>query len=179
MAARADSLALAQPFSLFRGTVETFSIANPAAAGNFTRQTGQGYWERYIAITFTLVTDANAANRQVSIEWLDADNNRLTGTTAPVFEIASTTFRYYGYLNANANSTSVALRQNFSLPWLFLQPGWSITSNINGVQAGDQISAIRGVVERIGIGPDGTPVGETAEMYTERGRGYERALESE
>lgn len=179
MEARADALTLTQVYGIGRGTVEEFSIAAPGAATNLSRTTAQGYWERYISLFVLLTTDANAANRQLALEFQDGDGNVLGGTTAGGTQAASNTFRYYFGLWLYPNSTNNVARNVAPLPGLFLQPSWKLVSNVAAFQAGDTLTLIRGVVERYGIGPDGTPVGETADLYTERGRGYVRALESE
>ena len=179
MVARADSLTITQPYAVGRGTVEEFSIAAPGAQTNLSRTTAQGYWERYISLFVILTTDANAANRVLALEFQDGDGNVVGGTTNGVLQTATNTFRYYFMLGGGITTAAASARQLAPLPYLFVQPSWKLVSNVAAFQVGDTLTAIRGVVERFGIGPDGTPIGETATEYTERGRGYDRALESE
>ncbi len=179
MVARADALTLLQGYRSGRGVVETFSVAAPAAGSNFARVTGQGYWERIIALFAVLTTSAVVGNRQFAVEVQDADGNTVGGTAAAAVQPASTVCRYYGLLCAAPATAASPLRQPLPLPWLFLQPGWRLVSQVAALDAGDTITQIRGVVERLGIGPDGTPVGETGRPYTERTSGYERRLERE
>jgi hypothetical protein len=168
---------LFQPFGAGRGTVETFTVASPSAGANLTRTTSQGYWERYVAVFFTLVTSAAVANRQVALEWQDGDGNVLTDTACGSVQTATNTWRYgfgiglLGFNNANA------ARQNAPLPWLFLQPSWKLVSNVGAFDAADQISVVRGVVERFPVGFDGYPIGEPEAPVTERSRAYVRNLE--
>lgn len=179
MTARADSLTITQPYGLGRGTVEAVTFATPAAQANFTRTTASGYWERYISLFFLFTTDANAANRIIAIEVQDGDGNVVGGAAPSQVQTASLAGRFYGGFAYGTSNAAGVIRQAFALPQMFLQPSWKLVSNVANMQVGDTLTLIRAVVERFGIGPDGTPVGETADIYTERGRGYARALESE
>lgn len=179
MVARADSLTLYQPYGLGRGTVETFFLPAPSAGNNLVRTTAQGYWERYLTLFFVLTTSANAANRQVALEFQTADLVVFGGVAAGVVQAASLITRYYFGVGEGVAGPSAGLNQSAGFPTLFFQPGWRLVSRITLLDASDAITGIGGLVERFGIGPDGTPVGETADQYTERGRGYGRTLESE
>ena len=179
MDARADTLALTQAFGVGRGTVEVFSIAAPGAGVQFTRTTVQGYWERILSMFFLLTTSAAVANRQVAVEVQDGDGNVLGGAAAGQVQAASLAGRYYAGWSMSNTSAAAPIRQSLALPPMFLQPSWKIVSNVAALDAGDTITLIRGVVERFGIGADGTPVGEVQPVYNERGEGYARQLESE
>jgi len=162
-----------------RGTIEEFSVAAPGAGLQFSRTTVSGYWERYVSLFFLFTSSAAVANRSVALEIQDGDGNVIGGEAASQVQAASLVGRYYGGLNLTANAAAGVIRQSLALPWLFMQPSWKLVSNVALIDAADTFTLIRGVVERFGIGPDGTPVGETQTVDTTRGRGYERALESE
>lgn len=179
MEARGDSFTLVAPFGLARGTVETFSIANPAAGSAAARTTGQGYFERVQTIFCQLVASAVAGNRVVLVQYFDADTNVVAFAASTGVITASQTAQVGFGIGQPATAATAGGRFSAGLPNIYLQPGWRIQVNAIALDAGDQFSLVRGVVERFGIGPDGTPVGEVALPYTERGRGYVRDLESE
>ena len=179
MVARADALTLFQPYGIGRGVVVPFKIAAPAAGANFTRTTATGYWERVVSLFFLFTSSAAVANRQVALVVQDGDGNVLGGVAAPVVQAASLAGRYYFGLGATSSASAGVIRQSAGLTEMFLQPTWKLVSNVGLIDVADTITLIEGVVEQFGIGPDGTPVGEAQDPYTERGRGFARALESE
>jgi len=179
MPVRGDALTLFQPVSLGRGIVEVFSGVSPAAGANFTRTTAQGYAERLVGLTWQVVTDATAANRNLSVVYQDADTNPFALQTAPNVQTATTTVVYGATIGGSAAGVLVGGRMSLALPPLILFPGHRFVIQVSNIQVTDAITAIRGLVERFSLGADGYPVGETELPYTERGRGYVRGLESE
>ena len=176
---RGDALALYQAFGVGRGTYETFSVAAPGAGVQFSRTTATGYYERFVSLFFLFTTSAAVANRQVAVEVQDGDGNVIGGSAVSQVQAASLAGRYYGLWAGGSPNAAAVIRQPFPLPQMYLQPSWKLVSNVALIDVADAFTLIRGVVERFGIGPDGTPVGETTVPYTERGRGYVRTLESE
>lgn len=176
---RGDVLALFQPGWLGRGVIEEFTVGNPAGGANFTRTTPGGRWERLISLLFVLTSGAGVANRDVAVEFQDGDQNAFGGSAAGVFQTASVVTRYYFGLNLNPSGAVAPTRQAAALPWLFLQPGDRIVSNIGALDATDQISAIRGRVEVFSVGQDGFPLGEANIADTTRGPQYEYNLRGE
>lgn len=177
MSVRADTLALTQPYGIGRGTVETFTVTTPAAGAQFSRTTAQGYWERVISMFFLFTTSAVVASRQVALEVQDADGNVIGGEAAPQLQAASLVGRYYVKNTTGSIGFAGPLRQSLAFPGLFLQPGWKVVTNVSLIDVTDTLTLVRGVVERFGIGQDGTPVGETRREDTKRDRHYERNLE--
>src|SRR5262249_50294394 len=116
------------------------------------------------------------ANRIISVEIQDADSNVIGGTAIGAAQTATNTFKYYGGIGLAENTGALA-RSSFSLPWTYLQPGWKLVDATQGLQVGDQFSVIKAIVERVSVGPDGSPIGETGLPYTQRDRPLVRTLE--
>jgi len=53
---------LTSEFAHGRAFSEVVAVTNPAAGAGFTYTVGSAYWERIAAVSFTLVSDGNAAN---------------------------------------------------------------------------------------------------------------------
>lgn len=176
---RGDVLTLAPSGLVLRGTLEKFSVPPPAAGANFARVTGQGYVERIRSLTFQLVTSAVVANRVVTIEYQDADTNRWGMVALADVQAASTT-AVYGFGIGDSGGVRAGLtRYSYPLLDVYLYPGDRIASAIQLVDVGDQVSAIRGLVERYSLGPDGYPLGEEQPADTTRARRYAAGLEGE
>jgi hypothetical protein len=73
---------MAHPPKIRRGNTESKLEAAPAAGANYTRTTGNTWWERILAISFTLTTSAAAGQRSAAINYLDADGNPLISKPA-------------------------------------------------------------------------------------------------
>lgn len=148
------------------------AVANPAAGAGFTYTVGGNYWERLAAISFTLVTDANGATRQVLLAMKDGTGTNIASTAAGGTQITALT-RLYSFV-PNQGTAPALIGTTFlaPLPVLFLQPGFSVVVSITNVQVGDQVSAIRIYREAFDTGPEGYPVGMIEEnMYVDA---YER-----
>lgn len=179
MVARADAITLLQPYSIGRGTVEVFTITAPGAGNTATRTTAQGFAERLLAVTFTLSNSAVVNNRTPFVRFLDGDSNEFASAVATSIQPASNAVTYCAAI-ANQNTGNLGQpRNSFIIPSLWLVPGWRFNIGVLFLDAGDTITGIRGLIERVSLGQDGYPIGETRPSDTERGRGYARALESE
>jgi hypothetical protein len=152
-----------------RAFTEVVAPDKPAAGGGFT-YTVQSYWEVSDSLAFRLVTDGNAANRQVTVNVNDGGGVLLASFSAAAVQIASLTRDYVFLPNLNAPSgPTVGIYYN---PWYqgLLQPGFNITCVIGAVQAGDQISRIRLNQERFVTGKEGYLLGvfdDTDPRFTE------------
>jgi hypothetical protein len=157
---------LTSEFAHGRAFSEVVPVANPAAGGGFTYTVGGNYWERLAALAFTLVTDGNAATRQVLVEFQDGSGTGIASTAGGGTQILSLTRKYSFTPNQSAASGLVGTSLLAPLPTLFLQPGFKVVVSIANVQAGDQLSAIRVYREAFDTGPEGYPVGMVEEnMY--------------
>lgn len=125
------------------GTTVSLTIANPAVATNWRHTVADRHIIRPIAATFTLTTDANAANRRVAIMIRDPSADEITQTQSDQPQTASLA-RFYKVNTAPIRENP----ENPSLPEIPLQlirlpPGFDIGTNTPGIQAGDQYSAIK------------------------------------
>jgi len=157
---------LTSEFAHGRAFSEVVPVANPAAGGGFTYTVGGSYWERLAALSFTIVTDSNAANRQVLVAFQDGSGANIASTASGGTQAASLT-RLYSFV-PNQGTAPALIGTTFlaPLPVLFLQPGFKVVVSIVSVQAGDQVSAIRVYREAFDTGPEGYPLGMVEEnMY--------------
>ena len=129
--------------------------AAPAAGSEFVVASGGGTYWRLISLRFILTTDANAANRIVTL--LADDNsdafwqNGISGA-----QVATTAQAYSVTTGANNFGAGAAIRP---IGWpdagLWLYPGWRLRSLTEAIQAGDQYSDIVALVEEFHTGPGG------------------------
>ena len=137
---------------------EVVAPPSPAAGGGFT-YTVSRYWEVSDSLAFRLVCDANAANRQVTVNVNDGGGVLLASFSANAVQTAAQTRDYVFQPNYNAPSGPV--NGIFNLPWYIglLQPNFSIVLTIGAVQVGDQVSRIRLNQERFVTGAEGYLIG--------------------
>jgi hypothetical protein len=146
-------------FAYGRGFTDVVPVADPAAGAGFTYTVGATYWERISSLAFTLVSDGNAANRQVTVTVKDSEPVALATVAAGGVQAASLTRTYsfvwnVGTANALAGTAFVA-----QAPFLIMQTGFQVVVSIANVQVGDQLSLIRFYMERFQTGRDGFPLG--------------------
>ena len=126
------------------GWLEDVEIDQPAAGVLTVTHTCPGdLWERPIQITFTVVADANVANRIPSVRFLNAKGNDIAHVARGGNLVANgTSFQNFGV------GQNIALQTNDGwtvgpLPEVIMMPGYSIILRIQGGQATDQMSNIR------------------------------------
>lgn len=147
-----------------RGFSEPLSVADPAVGGGFTITIGSQYWERLASLAFRLVTDSNAANRQVTLTVNGGDGIPLAAFPAASVQTASLTWDYFFLPNLTNFQTVVNKVVTSPAPRLFLQPMYSLVVSIGAVQVGDQVSRIRFYRERFVTGPQGYEQGRVADL---------------
>lgn len=150
-------LALTQPFGVARGVQEPFAIANPAAgSGAAFVCDGRGL-RRLLSLVFTLTTDANAANRYVTVEFQGNDANAYCVNAAGVTVAASTTQRFAGTISRGQGEWASGSDILYPLESLFLYPGDTLRVVVAAIQAGDTLTKIRGVMERFPLDSESLP----------------------
>ena len=150
-------LAVTQPYGAGLGQQLPFTLADPAVATNATR-TFDGYGlRRLLSLVFTLATDGNAANRYVTVEYQGKDGNAFAVAAAGVTVSASSTQRFAG--SAFRGEAEWATNTDVLFPLLPVLgfPGDVLTIVVANIQAGDQLSKIRGVEERFPLNADVLP----------------------
>lgn len=125
-----------------RAFSEVVAVPNPAVDTGFTYQISQ-YWKILDSVSFTLVTDANAANRQVTLLVLDGSGAQLAAFPAATVQTAGTTVHYAFLENVSSFLATVGGNSVSPVYSSLLQPGFSVVVTIGSKQAGDQISSIR------------------------------------
>lgn len=142
MSALYDETVLA-PLGVGRALRELVPIDNPAAGGGFTRTIDGRYTVRPLALHFRLVTDANAGNRTVFVQYTDTNGVAFASMLAPVNVAASTTIDFSFWRGLGQPDWIGTTPIVVPLLDAFLLPSWAIVVSIDTVKAGDQISRVR------------------------------------
>jgi hypothetical protein len=134
-------------------------VAKPAVGGGFVYKNDGQYWEYIDALSFQLVTDSNAANRLVTLTVADGQGTALATVPSAAALTASKTgqYTYLDNYSASTGATDGPFLNVF--PGVWLQPDYTVTVAIAGVQVGDQVSNIRVYAERFVTGAQGYLLG--------------------
>lgn len=122
--------------------------ASPAAATDFTQAVDGNFYARLVSVHARLVTDANAANRTVCVEYRDGAGNRYALSGTATTQAATLTVDWL--FNAFQPQTVAAVDTSNLVPLvpMLLLPTHDFRIHVVNVQAGDQLSRIRFVWER-------------------------------
>jgi len=123
---------------------ETTTIANPAAATDFTFTVPANTRMLIVSISFTLTTDANVANRTIRLIF-SSPTVAILSVSSQTAQAASESGQMSFYIGAGESFSSFySLDKHIPLPdHYWLNPGSSVSSNIRSFQAGDTITNIR------------------------------------
>lgn len=138
---------------------EVVTVPSPAANAGFTYTVGSQYWELLDSLSFRLVSDSNAANRQVLLTINDGDGIPLAAFPAASVQAASLTYDYFFLANLSSFNAVVGTTVTSPLFAGFMQPTYTAVVTIAAKQAGDQVTRIRVGVERFVTGPQGYLLG--------------------
>jgi hypothetical protein len=120
----------------------------PAAAAHFVQAVEGAFFVRLVSLHVRLVTDANAANRTVLVEYRDDADRRYDLSGAPVTQPASTTTDWiFSAFQAQAE-WEIDGTVLVPLHPVLLLPTHDFRVFVDNVQAGDQLSLVRFVWER-------------------------------
>ncbi len=133
--------------------------ATPAAGAGFTYTNSGRYWEVLDLAAFKMVTGSNAANRQVTLTIADGLGIAIATLPAASVQTASLTWNYTWSTDFSNFNTVVGLAVTSPLPYVFLQPAYSVTVAVGAVDAADQISNIVLYLERFVTGKEGYLLG--------------------
>lgn len=156
-------LGLTQLLGHGRAFSEVLTVAKPAAGAGFTYTNDGAYWELIDSLSFRLVADANAANRQVTVTIKDGSGAALATLPSASVQVATLTYDYTFAPEFSTFNTVVASAVTGPLPVIFLQPGYTVTLAIGAVQVTDQVSNIRLYAQRFVTGPQGYRIGMVEE----------------
>lgn len=144
---------LASPFRYDEGWVDYIDVAQPAAGANKSVGVPGEYGLRVLAARATLATDANVANRLLSLDFVTANGVTRVRNCAAVVWTANTSaqafvWNHAWHVSEWATNTPVLI----PLLGLLLPPTWLVQFTVDSIQAGDQLSALSLVVEKVPTG---------------------------
>lgn len=125
------------------GLPEQRNGTSPAANTDYTKAIDGRYYARLITVFCRLVTDGNAANREVVLEYLDSGGNRFALSGASTTVPASSTYDYA--FSAFQPEVVYPVDTSILVPLspVLLGPTESFKLHLVNGQAGDQLSRIR------------------------------------
>lgn len=117
--------------------------ANPAAGANFTYTLPTPYHYKLDAVRFKIVTDANAANRQVMLHMYTVGAPSIYYSSTIL--VAENLTRYYSlWAGLNTIDRGTFSQNVCSLPpQMYLRENCIIASDIKNIQVGDLITEIQ------------------------------------
>jgi hypothetical protein len=124
------------------------AIADPAVTTGFTIVTPGTVEQILQALTFTLVTDSNVANRIMVVKFLDPTGVSFAEIASPFTQAASLTSVYTFATGIQSFGANGAANIGVPLPALRLDVSMSVSVSITAKAAGDQVSKIRAAWSR-------------------------------
>lgn len=139
----ANLAGLAGPFAYGPAYPQWLAVTTPAA-GATASVTVDGKWViRPVAARLSLTTDANAANRVVTVDYLDSKGNTWLRNGAGLVVTANTTAQTFEFNSARTVAEWAANAPVFApLAPYFLPPGFQVKFNVSNIQATDAISGL-------------------------------------
>ena len=144
----------------FEGDIsQVVALPNPAPGANLSYSFPGSEYTRVVAVTFKLVTSAQAATRTVLLNYVDGSGVAM-GQFSPNFtQTATNTCVYTFGLDLNVFGASNAAALGAPLFEMFLRRGQKLTTAITNIQTSDQISNVRLVVDQVSAPGQGIPQG--------------------
>jgi hypothetical protein len=128
------------------GVLRSIAGTDPAAAAEITETVPLGARWRVRAVSFSLVTDANPANREVTLV-LDDGTTILYTSPSGFTHVAATTRRYSAAMIGAQTAPAQATDRQIVLPDLWLPGGSRIRTVTTNMQVGDNYGAPQLLVE--------------------------------
>lgn len=151
---------LLSPFAHGVGYQDVLFPASPAAGANLAVTVEGRNWLRVLGARLNVTTDANVANRFVSLDYVNARGQTIMRNAAGLVVTASTTNQRFEW-TAQRTDAQWAANTPVLVPVypLFLAPGSVVQFTLDSIQVGDQVSGAVLVVERFDTGSLGYGVG--------------------
>lgn len=130
------------------------ALANPLVATGFSIPTSGAGEQTLEALTFTLVTDGNAANRIAVLKFLDPTGVSFAEIAASFTQAATLTSVYTFATGIQQFGANGAANIGVPVPPFKLDVSLSLSVSITNVQVGDQISKVRAAWLRWPTRPD-------------------------
>jgi hypothetical protein len=129
--------------------------ASPAAGASLTLKPDGQYWLLGDSLSLVLTTSATAALRSVTLAIKDADGTAIA-TVPSLLTVTASQTAAYTWLGTANQETGVDNGPILNIyPQLFIQPGYTITATVTGIQTGDTITGVRHYVQRFDTGDSG------------------------
>jgi hypothetical protein len=139
------------PFTSEQGYTDFFNPASPAAGANYSFTVGSlsSTWVRIVAVTATLATDSNVANRLFSVDYRSGRAGTMIRNAATVLITANTSATVFQWDHAHTSSEWQTGTPVFApLVDIILTPGWTVQLTVDNIQATDAITAIGVTLEK-------------------------------
>lgn len=151
---------LLQPFGYGVGYQDFVPLTTPAAGTNLAFTVESRNWIRVLGARANITTDANAANRFVSLDYINARGVTYMRNAAGLVVTANTTNQKFEWIGQRTDAQWAA-NTPVLLPVypVFLPPGTVVQITLDAIQATDQISLASLTVERFDTGNVGVPLG--------------------
>jgi hypothetical protein len=153
--------ALGQPISFGKTFQRIIVGANPAAGSGFTLKIDPIWSWRLVSSVFTLTTDANVANRYVTVESQDSGGNAYAVSAPAVLVTAGGTFRFVGSINQGVGEWNTGTDALFRLTPVIMRGGDQLVIAVGNIQVGDTLTKIRFTFDLAPTNPDDFPVLDT------------------
>lgn len=150
-----------EPFGYGLGYPDWLNITAPAAGLTFTHTIGGSHYERILAARATFTSDANAANRLVTLDFVNARGTTFVQNGASTVITANTTGQVFEWdigrtvAEWNANTPIWSPLARFLMP-----PAFTVVFNVSNIQVGDQLTGLSMWVEKFPTGKTGYPTGD-------------------
>jgi len=152
------------PFAYGKGNPNYVPVTTPAAGANASYTVTGGFAVRVLAARLSITTDANVANRLVTLDYLNGRGQVMLKNGAGVVLTANTSAQTFEF---DAHRTVAEWAANTPVfaplaPW-FLYPGDVVRFTVGSIQATDAISGLSLWLEQFQTGPRGYVLGVGAD----------------
>jgi len=134
---------------LSQGWQDMLLIPDPAAGAVFSRKIPPETWEKVIAVRFNFQASGVVANRFLAIQYLNADDVVFLQQQSSGTVVAGNLVTPNLFVGGSGNAGGASGATYGVLPDLLLPSGYSWRLNVSGLDAGDQASLVRVLVQRI------------------------------
>lgn len=153
------------PARLNRWYYDWIDVATPAAGAAASVTVDGAWYLRVLAARLLITTDSNAANRLISLDYINGRGITYVRNSGGVVIPASQSSQAFEW-NYQRTVGEWATNTPFFFPCLdmWLPPGFSVKFAVDNIQVGDQISGLRLSVMKYPSGVEGGPENAFAQL---------------